>query len=148
MFVDVIILSKFEGNNKTWTYQVSSEQASQLTFSSLVVVDYNNRKYLAFVQHIHNNQPEDKAIKFKPIESILVNRSLNKYQQFLLKHLSINTITSLFELVNLFINPTLFKALVNQKIIEQEVLITDTDHIVLNKTNIKKYKLDENKLNV
>lgn len=55
MFVDVIILSKFQGNNKTWTYQVSSEQASQLTFSSLVVVDYNNRKYLAFVQDIHNN---------------------------------------------------------------------------------------------
>ena len=147
MFVDVIILYKFEGNNKTWTYQVSSEQASQLTFSSLVVVDYNNRKYLAFVKDIHNNQPEANSIKIKPIESILVNRSLNKYQQFLLKHLSINTITSLFELVNLFINPTLFKALVNQKKIEQEVLITDTDHIVLNKTNIKKYKIDENKLN-
>lgn len=72
---------------------------------------------------------------------------MNKYQQLLLKHLSINTITSLFELVNLFINSTLFKALVNQKIIEQEVLITDNDYIVLNKTNIKKYKLDENKLN-
>lgn len=58
MFVDVIILYKFEGNNKIWTYQVSSEQASQLTFSSLVVVDYNNRKYLAFVKDVHNNQPE------------------------------------------------------------------------------------------
>ena len=147
MFVDVIILYKFEGNNKTWTYQVSSEQVSQLTFSSLVVVDYKHRKHLAFVANIHNNQPEVKGINIKPIESVLVNRSLNKYQQFLLKNLSINTITSLFELVNLFINSTLFKALVNQKIIEQEVLITDTNHIVLNKTNIKKYKLDENKLN-
>lgn len=100
MIIDVILLEKFQENKKTWTYSVKAEDFANISFSTIVEIDFNHKKCYGFVVNKHEINQENAKL----INRIIFKTSLNSYQQKLCKYIGMNSFVDLSKIINLFIN--------------------------------------------
>ncbi len=87
--------------NKTFTYLITSEEFLQLKIGMTVIVDFNRRDEIGFVNKIIEVDPDDFSYKLKPIKMIALEQSLTDEQIHLIEYLMFNFNVSAIEAINL-----------------------------------------------
>lgn len=144
MFVNVVILRKFNQNNQPYTYKVSSTQAQELTFSSIVKVPYGHQTVYGFVLDIKPTCPS--GITYKSILGIVSKCSLNHYQQQLYHTLEKIVIANPFEIIYLFVNPQLIQSLMDIQLKTHTFYKTSSQWIKLTKTKQRELNVKDSDL--
>lgn len=87
--------------NKTFTYLVTSEEFLDLKIGMSVVVSFNNRNEIGFVNKLIEINPADFSYQLKSIEMIAQKQTLTDNQMWLVEYLMFNFNASFIQALNL-----------------------------------------------